>query len=65
VGTVHELTRVDARRIAVRAQLLDGARIDAIHQDVTFTETTADAVDHEIKDLAHWLELDLIPPGRS
>ena len=40
-------------------------RIDAIHQDVTFTKTTADAVDHEIKDLAHWLELDLIPPGRS
>ena len=24
--TVHELSRVDARRIAVRAQLLDGAR---------------------------------------
>jgi hypothetical protein len=26
VVTVHELTRVDARRIAVRAQLVDGAR---------------------------------------
>ena len=40
-------------------------RIDAIHQDVTFTKATNAAVDHEIKDLAYWLELDLMPPERS
>ena len=40
-------------------------RIDAIHRDVTFTKTMTAAVDQEINDLAHWLELDLIPPGRS
>jgi hypothetical protein len=40
-------------------------RIDAIHQDVTFTKAMNAAVDHEIKDLACWLELDLIPSGRS
>jgi uncharacterized protein YcaQ len=90
--TVHELSRVDARRVAVRAQLLDSRRpagllevvrhltllqidptaaiatadrkagmlrVDAIHQDVPFDSTTSAAVDGEIKDLAHWLELDL------
>jgi uncharacterized protein YcaQ len=40
-------------------------RIDAIHRDVTFTKTMSAAVDHEIGNLAHWLELDLVPPGRS
>jgi uncharacterized protein len=40
-------------------------RIDAIHRDVTFSKTMTAAVDDEIKDLAHWLVLDLIPPGRS
>jgi hypothetical protein len=50
--TVHELSRADARRIAVRAQ------------DVPFDKAMTAAVDHEIKDLAHWLELDLITPGR-
>jgi uncharacterized protein len=34
-------------------------RVDAIHQDVPFTKTVTAAVGHEIKDLAHWLELDL------
>jgi uncharacterized protein len=34
-------------------------RVDAIHQDVTFTDTMSDAVDNEISDLANWLELDL------
>ncbi|MER6947506.1 crosslink repair DNA glycosylase YcaQ family protein [Nonomuraea sp. NPDC000554] len=38
-------------------------RVDAVHQDVTFTETMADAVHREITDLAHWLELDLTLPG--
>lgn len=34
-------------------------RVNAIHQDVPFDAATTAAVDHEIKDLAHWLELDL------
>jgi uncharacterized protein YcaQ len=38
-------------------------RVDAIHQDVPFDRTMAAAVDGEIKDLAHWLELDLTLPG--
>jgi uncharacterized protein YcaQ len=39
-------------------------RVDAIHQDVTFDKTMTAAIDHEIKDLAHWLEPDLTL-GRS
>jgi uncharacterized protein len=38
-------------------------RVDAIHQDVPFDRTMTAAVDGEIKDLAHWLELDLSLPG--
>jgi uncharacterized protein YcaQ len=38
-------------------------RVDAIHQDVPFDTTMTAAVDGEIKDLAHWLELDLTLPG--
>jgi uncharacterized protein YcaQ len=34
-------------------------RVDAIHQDVPFTKTMTAAVGREIKDLAHWLDLDL------
>ncbi len=34
-------------------------RVGAIHQDVAFTKTMTAAVDREIKDLAHWLELHL------
>src|SRR5260221_13005038 len=40
-------------------------RVDAIHHDVTFTKAMTGAIDHEIKDLAHWLGPDLLPPGRS
>ena len=36
-------------------------RIIAIHQDVPFDKAMTAAVNHEIKDLAHWLELDLMP----
>ena len=36
-------------------------RVNAIHQDVLFDKAMAAAVDHEIKDLADWLELDLAP----
>jgi hypothetical protein len=38
-------------------------RVDAVHQDVPFDRTMTGAVDGEIKDLAHWLELDLTRPG--
>jgi uncharacterized protein YcaQ len=38
-------------------------RIAAIHQDVAFDETMAASVDHEIKDLAAWLRLDLTLSG--
>ena len=38
-------------------------RVDAIRQDVSFDRTMTAAVDGEIKDLAHWLELDLTRPG--
>jgi uncharacterized protein YcaQ len=37
-------------------------RVDAIHQDVAFTRTMTAAVHRELKDLAHWLELDLTLP---
>jgi len=38
-------------------------RVDALHEDVAFTTTMTAAVHREIKDLAHWLELDLTLPG--
>ena len=38
-------------------------RVNAIHQDVPFDEAMTAAIDDEIKDLAHWLELDLTRPG--
>jgi uncharacterized protein YcaQ len=38
-------------------------RVDAVHEDMPFTTTMAAAVNREIKDLARWLELDLILPG--
>jgi uncharacterized protein len=38
-------------------------RVDAIHQDVPFDKAMTAAVDHEIKELAAWLELDLTLPG--
>jgi uncharacterized protein len=38
-------------------------RIDAIHQDLPFDATMIAAVDGEIRDLAHWLELDFTLPG--
>ncbi|UYM06403.1 DNA glycosylase AlkZ-like family protein [Solicola gregarius] len=38
-------------------------RVDAIHRDVRFTKTMTAAIDHEIRDLADWLELDLDLPG--
>ena len=38
-------------------------RVDAIHEDEPFNKTTAAAVRRELKDLARWLELNLILPG--
>jgi uncharacterized protein YcaQ len=35
-------------------------RVDAVHEDVAFTKTMAAAVHREIRDLAQWLDLDLI-----
>ncbi len=35
-------------------------RVDAIHEDAPFTKTMTAAVDREIKDLARWLDLDLV-----
>ena len=37
-------------------------RVSAIHQDQPFDQATAAAVDDEIRDLARWLELDLVLP---
>ena len=37
-------------------------RVDAIHEDEPFNKTTAAAVRRELKDLARWLELDLVLP---
>jgi uncharacterized protein len=37
--------------------------VHAIHQDIRFTADMTAAIDDEIKDLAHWLELDLTLPG--
>jgi uncharacterized protein len=37
-------------------------RIQAIHQDVPFTKTTAAAIGREIEDLAQWLKMDLALP---
>jgi uncharacterized protein len=37
-------------------------RVDAIHRDVEFTKAMTAAVHREIKDLARWLELDLLLP---
>ncbi len=38
-------------------------RVDAIHEDEPFTKAAAAAVRRELKDLARWLELDLVPLG--
>jgi uncharacterized protein len=40
-------------------------RVDAVHQDVPFSAAVTAAVDQEIKDLAHWLGLDLLLPDQS
>jgi predicted RecB family endonuclease len=47
-----QLSRTDARRIAVRAQLLDGIRPVVLAAKVT----------RELADLASWLDVDLLLP---
>lgn len=37
-------------------------RVDATHEDVTFGKTVTAAVRRELRDLARWLELDLVLP---
>lgn len=34
-------------------------RVDAIHEDVAFSDTMREEIDAEVEDLAHWLGLDL------
>ena len=36
--------------------------VAAVHRDVTFSEAMTAAVDREIKDLARWLDLELVMP---
>ena len=38
-------------------------RVDAVHRDLPFNKTMAAAVDREIRDLAHWLRLELLLPA--
>jgi uncharacterized protein YcaQ len=38
-------------------------RVNAVQQDVAFDRTMTAAVDDELKDLAHWLQLDLALPA--
>jgi uncharacterized protein len=45
---------------ATADRTVDVLRVDAIHQDVTFSAAMTAAVDQEIKDLASWLRLDLM-----
>jgi hypothetical protein len=36
--------------------------VAAVHQDVRFTKAMRTAVDREIKDLARWLDLEVVGP---
>jgi uncharacterized protein YcaQ len=40
-------------------------RVTAVHEDVPFTKAMAAAVDREIRDLARWLDLDLLAARRG
>ncbi|MGH3386387.1 MAG: DNA glycosylase AlkZ-like family protein, partial [Nocardioidaceae bacterium] len=37
-------------------------RVAAVHRDAPFSKAMAAAVDREINDLAHWLQLELVRP---
>jgi len=57
---VHELTKQEARRIAVRAadHKASVLRVHAIHEGVSFTRAIAKGVQAELDDLAACLRLD-------
>jgi uncharacterized protein len=38
-------------------------RVDAIYRDVPFTKTMTEKVTRELRDLAAWLDVDLLLPG--
>ena len=50
--------KLDARADRKEGEL----RVAAIHRDVPFTRAMTAAVDHEIRDLARWLDLELVLP---
>jgi uncharacterized protein YcaQ len=58
--TVHELSRIDARRIAVRAQLLDSRRptelLDVVHR-LTLLQIDPTAAITPNADLVAWSRL--------
>lgn len=47
---------------AAADQLAGVLRVHAVHEDVPFTATMRSAVEKEIRDLAHWLELEPLLP---
>lgn len=50
-------------KLDVRADRADGAlRVAAVHRDVPFSNAMTAAVDHEVRDLARWLDLELVLP---
>jgi uncharacterized protein YcaQ len=51
--------KLDATTDRKRGEL----RIDAVHEDVSFSKAMAKAVDVEIADLADWVEREIIPLG--
>ncbi|MDQ3484881.1 MAG: winged helix DNA-binding domain-containing protein [Actinomycetota bacterium] len=50
-------------KLDARANHPDGVlRVNAVHQDIPFGKAMAAAVDREIRDLARWLDLELVLP---
>jgi uncharacterized protein YcaQ len=48
-------------KLDATAEQKDGVlRVHAVHEDTDWTKSMAAAIDHEINDLAGWLELDLV-----
>jgi uncharacterized protein len=53
-------------KLDARAHRADGLlRVAAVHRDVPFTKAMTAAVDREIRDLARWLDLELVLPDGS
>jgi hypothetical protein len=38
-------------------------RVDAVHRDVPFTKTMTEKVTRELRDLAAWLEVEVLLPA--